>query len=1196
MMFKKLIIFFLMVILLACSVTAWEWDNTKTFIDDGSKYGKIRIDNALGLGDTIAEYSLTKNTDTCFINCEASGTVTLYSKDTIFTEFEFMDISQKNAIDIKGYDIEVTQEIIKPIYRTECDTKEIVFENESKSTERVNCSEVFVRNSSYTKFVPYNFQELEPGTYSWKLKGRKEAGTSVDWIAYSLGNRLTEWATWNKTSCNSRIQINVTNNHAYELNEFDYNFSLDTTMWLNTGVYILENFTGFLKEREVWNETAYGSATTTLWTRLNMTASEPNHILYAYYNCGSDIVRDEKNETWTYSYGFDESYADCANDPHLNIYDGGGGGDCSNGLGATDDTNTYAWFPAISNYNFTALNVTEYMLMADVNTTTTDTGSYIRVRTYNRADERDKSYSLKIGSGNMQFNNRYDGVYPDLGGGCTLTAGQFYHTVVTAHSIDEPNIYVSINASSCGAVSYFNNTGTTLGSGEPSIGYGGGAIGEATGVDNIEVIQYLGAANQPTYVVGDEENFTEPTNNLPVIGVLNCSDGTEWKTSFDYLDNIEYCQTTCTDADGNATSVDYIIITPITTYSGLTNSTVSNYSSYDVNNITFNNALGYWNISASCSDTVNSSNTSIQWYIDPFAPLIYNINYSSIVTSESIPTNNVSINWSVIDNSTITTFISYNGTNFTAIGTNPNYGYNISLVAANNNTLIIYANDSYGNLNHSILDIYVKTYPNIEKIGNISFSNPFYYSLALNLTNNLSDLNDDTSDLGLSYELSNTSYFDLDINNATKIMNITQISAGSDIVRINLTVIDTDGLTNTTNFEISFKEFNISLCTNTTGDNVILFNISMYDESNLTIIAANSTLDMTFLVWQDDKSINYTTSYSIERTNESQYVCFAPNGSYAYTDAMIVYNHDGYTQREYYFINKLLNITSSSLEKVKLYLLALSKSTGITFNILDETEQPLSEIYILVQKYDVGTNTFNLVAMGKSSDIGEDYIYLNLYESIYKFILKDYDEIVFTSQNQKVSSTTLYFTLTEATIADYLESFANVAIGSITFNNATNTFSVTYSTLDSSVTNVCLEVMRYSSEHGSGVACKNCATSASATINCPVERLNGEYQASVLVGITKSPETFRKAKDYIYIISDGVDELYTLMNKSDGLFMAFFLLLTLGTLSAFYPMLGGMLTLFGVIALSALGIIHIGYGLIIVAVIILIIAVSRSKN
>jgi len=81
-------------------VSALEWDNIKDFKDNG-KYGTIEVYNSFIIpgvfkGDKLVEYTLKKNTDTCYENCYAEGTATLYTKDNLFDNYRFVDRKGEN--------------------------------------------------------------------------------------------------------------------------------------------------------------------------------------------------------------------------------------------------------------------------------------------------------------------------------------------------------------------------------------------------------------------------------------------------------------------------------------------------------------------------------------------------------------------------------------------------------------------------------------------------------------------------------------------------------------------------------------------------------------------------------------------------------------------------------------------------------------------------------------------------------------------------------------------------------------------------------------------------------------------------------------------------------------------------------------------------------------------------------------------
>ena len=94
---------FLLVLLIVPTVTAFEFDNIKTFEKNvNQKYGSINIENIYGLGSTLATYTLENNTDQCLYYCHAEGTVTLFYEEKLFSDIKFLN-SERKLSNISDY-------------------------------------------------------------------------------------------------------------------------------------------------------------------------------------------------------------------------------------------------------------------------------------------------------------------------------------------------------------------------------------------------------------------------------------------------------------------------------------------------------------------------------------------------------------------------------------------------------------------------------------------------------------------------------------------------------------------------------------------------------------------------------------------------------------------------------------------------------------------------------------------------------------------------------------------------------------------------------------------------------------------------------------------------------------------------------------------------------------------------------------
>src|SRR3990167_4879174 len=182
---NKLLLILMFVSLLIPITSAFDFDNVKQFQKNGT-YGTIIIKNAFGLGATLAEYTLLENTDGCFMDCYAEGTVKIY----------------------KSYDI----------------FRDIIFKDKKGMIKQLNDPKIEIKRSQGQKWESYNGEALLPGTYRFKISAKKEALDSIDWIPSAFGKDLDDWAWWNAL-CTTRQPLNPNQNTVLELTELDHSYT-----------------------------------------------------------------------------------------------------------------------------------------------------------------------------------------------------------------------------------------------------------------------------------------------------------------------------------------------------------------------------------------------------------------------------------------------------------------------------------------------------------------------------------------------------------------------------------------------------------------------------------------------------------------------------------------------------------------------------------------------------------------------------------------------------------------------------------------------------------------------------------------------------------------------------------------------------------------------------------------------------------
>jgi len=315
------------------------------------------------------------------------------------------------------------------------------------------------------------------------------------------------------------------------------------------------------------------------------------------------------------------------------------------------------------------------------------------------------------------------------------------------------------------------------------------------------------------------------------------------------------------------------------------------------------------------------------------------------------------------------------------------------------------------------------------------------------------------------------------------------------------------GTTSTRQYNYTQTATDVSLyvCDGFNGTSVVVANLTMMDEVNETLIV-NGSLKATFEVWLNDSTDTKTFTIDLNSTNSTTQVCMNPNNTLFRTNTIIEYAASGYDTRRHYYINDTLNTTAGGHKNTNLSLLLISLGTGVKFTVQDEAENALEDAYIILEKYDVGKDVYRTVAMGQGDSNGEDYIYLRLYDTLYRIRVQVGDETVFVGERGVISTSTVVLTVTEGGWASEVE-YLDLPEVELTFDNDTGVFTMTWEIPDGTLRTMCLSVYAKNLTFSGRIA-DSCTTAISGTIEVNVSDMNGvEFLA---LGYTKN--TYRALK------------------------------------------------------------------------------------
>jgi hypothetical protein len=328
----------------------------------------------------------------------------------------------------------------------------------------------------------------------------------------------------------------------------------------------------------------------------------------------------------------------------------------------------------------------------------------------------------------------------------------------------------------------------------------------------------------------------------------------------------------------------------------------------------------------------------------------------------------------------------------------------------------------------------------------------------------------------------------------------------------------------------------------------------------------NSSFEVSFNYWLGSRGIN-NNNYTYKDTNgnvSSFKFCTDIPSIKIYTDANMKFSATGYSQNYHYYTNaSLTNVTTEQA----LYLLNSSKSTITQLQIVDEYQNGVPGDYIQVQYYDIGTGRYYLVGMAKTNYDGSDLIYLNWYDTFYKFVGTDSSgNVIFNYDPYKVGATPQIFRLSGDNTFAY-DKFKNIQY-SLYYNNATQNVVLTFLDPSGKITSGCLKITQPST-FNSRTIYDECLSSTSGTITYNMVNETGKF-----VAIFYATGSFDYIKTISIVIGDIRGEIYKTIDKKDSAIYAFIIVGSAVFIGLFSPAVAVVFGLIGWIAAASLGFIN----------------------
>ena len=489
---------------------------------------------------------------------------------------------------------------------------------------------------------------------------------------------------------------------------------------------------------------------------------------------------------------------------------------------------------------------------------------------------------------------------------------------------------------------------------------------------------------------------------------------------------------------------------------------------------------------------------------------------------------------------------------------------------AGQNSITVYANDTIGNIGNSTTSWSYVILETSQTFSNTTVETNAE-SFSINVTYSSSLWNSITTSL----------FYD-----GTEYAGITT-GTGDDIVISRSIYIP--GVTNATN-KTFYWEIQLSNITGTYSYysnnqtqlvNVVGFEICDYADDPQIFFKTFSTTEPTTSVNATFKSawtirnadggeaVLSRSFQDLSETNSTFGFCIDPNSTTYTLSIDVEVDASAYTRTYHYIVDTDYTAVT---QNVSLYLLNDSYSTLTKLIVKDIDSSPVEDVYVTIQRYDIGTDTYYNVGQARTDSDGSDLAYLQWYDYWYKFIGVKDGEVVFTNGPKKVSESPLNF-ITGTTSGD--DNVTSEITGfldwrdityDLSFSDSGNNFVLTFVDTTGLAQESCLKTIKRNVTNDY-LICDSCVTSASGTLYCNIDGYgNGTFIAEYYIN---TPTYIFIDNLYEYVNNDV--PIFDLIGNDNGTGLA---ILTAGIVLAFFlisPALGIVGMIIGMVIVVALG-------------------------
>ncbi len=363
----------------------------------------------------------------------------------------------------------------------------------------------------------------------------------------------------------------------------------------------------------------------------------------------------------------------------------------------------------------------------------------------------------------------------------------------------------------------------------------------------------------------------------------------------------------------------------------------------------------------------------------------------------------------------------------------------------------------------------------------------------------------------------------------------------------------------------------------------ITFNVTKWKEENKA--KTNGSLEATFTIL----GINYT--YDIEDHHQDLF-CLTPGYSQVPVDAIFEYTNDTNVVRTYYLNNAT---ASNETQDIYLFLLETTNSTSVVINVIDENYNNMEDVFAKMQRYYVGTNTWETVEIGKTDTLGKAVLHVVVEDVFYKFIFEDkWGNVLDSTEPMKFVCLPTYeeCKYTFQIAGDNINPFEPVAgLPGVSYNlewdNDTSVVRFTWTDSTGTTQRGRLLVVKGHVTNESETICDTVLVANAGTISCDLSGENGTFYYYSY--IHRSPG---KLMGWGSISITALADMFGL----EGVFWAVLIIITLFMIGIWNPVVAIIMGTVAFTFLTILGVLNIGISAVAYVVILAVLIIWRMRT